>query len=180
MAGHGSYMEAAQANLDILNSVKGPQDLTVPQTLEEVAVTPAEDLSNDEICIAIREDDPPDTVLKTVLMGLAEEQNSLKDLRVKKGKDGKDTSFISLKRGTLLKYMSETLIQKQALVGIASDLDLRGPKFREVFKLLLTIISNTFDEIKIPAEYREMFFHSFKKNLDGWEIKAEKLAKSVT
>jgi hypothetical protein len=175
----GSFVEAKQVNLDVLNSIKGPQDLTIPQTLEEVAVVPAEELSNDEICVAILEDDPPDTVLKTVLMGLAEEQNSLKDLRVKKGKDGKDTSFISLKRGTLLKYMSETLIQKQALVGTTSDLDLRGPKFREVFKLLLNIISNTFDEIKISAEYREMFFHSFKKNLEGWELKAEKLAKTV-
>ena len=171
--------QISQLNLDILEAVKGPDMISVPTTLEEISVTPAEELSNDEICIAIRDDDSPDTVLKSVLMGLAEEQNSLKDLRVKKGRDGKDTSFISLKRGTLLKYMSETLIQKQALVGTSSDLDLRGPKFREVFKLFLQIISNTFDEIKIPAEYREMFFHAFKKNLEGWELKAEKLAKTV-
>jgi hypothetical protein len=179
MPGDGSHRQDAQANLDTFNSVTRPDNYPVPQTLEEVAVTPAEELANDEICIAIRDDDPADTVLKTVLMGLAEEQSSLRSLRVKKNKDGKDTSFISLKRGTLLKYMSETLIQKQSLTATTGDLDLRGPKFRKVFELFLEVISNTFDQIKLPPEYREMFFHAFKTNLEGWEQQAEKLIKTV-
>ena len=81
----------------------------LPITMADVAISPVEELVDDDICIAIREDDTPDSVLKSVLLGLAEEQSSLKTLRVKKSNDGKDTSFISLKRGTLLKYMSETL-----------------------------------------------------------------------
>ena len=75
--------------------------------------------------------------------------------------------FISLKRGTLLKYMSETLLQRQALMGSVGEIDLRGPKFREIFKMLLGIVSETFDEIKAPPEYKELFFHALSKNLDG-------------
>ena len=144
------------------------------------AVMESHELTDDDICIAIKEDEVPDNVLKAVLYGLAEEQASLKNLRVEKTNEKKDTSYISLKRGTLLKFMSETLIQRQALIGVTSDLDLRGPKFREVFKMLLGIINSTFDEIKIPPEYKELFFHALSRNMEGWEERAEKIIKAMT
>lgn len=75
--------------------------------------------------------------------------------------------------------MSETLIQRQALVGGSSDLDLKGPKFREIIKMFLGIIADTFDEVKIPIEFRDMFFHALARSLDGWESKAEKILKTV-
>lgn len=146
----------------------------------ETVILPPEVESEDNICVAVRDDELPEQILKAVIWGFAEEQASLKDLRKKRGKDGKDTSYISLKRGMLLKYMSETLIQKQALLGATGEIDLRGPKFREVFKMFLEIISQTFDEVKIPAEYREMFFHQLSKNLEGWEERAEKAIKAMT
>jgi hypothetical protein len=152
----------------------------VPVKVSDSAVMESRELTDDDICIAIREDEIPDTVLKAVLYGLAEEQASLKNLRVEKTNEKKDTSFISLKRGTLLKFMSETLIQRQALVGATSDIDLRGPKFREVFKMILGIINSTFDEVKIPPEYKEMFFHALSRNMEGWEERAEKIIKAMT
>jgi len=76
--------------------------------------------------------------------------------------------------------MSETLLQRQALTGYTGEMDLRGPRFREVFKMLLNIVADTFDEIKAPAEYKEMFFHALSKNLEGWEERAEKLIKAMT
>lgn len=174
--------------LALENAIKPPasETISVPANLADMAVTSAEEsitaaeeLMDDDICIAIKEDEVPDTVLKVVLQGLAEEQASLRCLRKKKGKEDKDTSFISLKRGTLLKYMSETLLQRQALTGGSGELDLRGPKFREIFKMFLEIISDTFDEVKIPAEYREMFFHALSRNLEGWEERAEKKIKAM-
>jgi hypothetical protein len=75
--------------------------------------------------------------------------------------------------------MSETLIQKQALSGNMGNFDLRSPKFREVFKMFLTLISDTFDEVKIPSEYREMFFHALSRNLEGWEERADKIVKAM-
>lgn len=165
------------------NEIEGaavpPKSDDVPLDLIEIPIEDPEELSDDEVCVAVREDDVPDNVLKAVLWGLAEEQSSLKNLRQRRSNDGKDTSFISLKRGTLLKYMSETLLQRQALSGgMGGELDLRGPKFREIFKMLLNIISDTFEEIKVPVEYKEMFFHALSKNLEGWEDRAEKLIKS--
>ena len=171
--------QAGADNLDTNNAIKPPEDDTVP-TLVEVSVSPPEELHDDDVCIAIRDDDTPDMVLKAVLLGLAEEQSSLRLLREKRSKEDKDTSFISLKRGTILKYMSETLLQRQALMGTVGEIDLRGPKFREVFKMLLSIISETFDEIKAPHEYKEMFFHALSKNLDGWEERAERIIKAMT
>lgn len=138
-----------------------------------------EELVDDEICLAIKEDEVPETVLKSVLYGIAEEQASLKSLRKKRDKEGRDTSFISLKRGQLLKYMAETELQRRALTGSTGELDLRGPKFREIFKMFLNLISDTFDEVKIPPEYREMFFHALSRNLEGWEERAEKVIKNM-
>lgn len=155
-------------------------DNDLPSDIVEISINEPEELADDEICVAIKEDDVPDTVLKAVLWGLAEEQSSLKNLRQRRQNDGKDTSYISLKRGTLLKYMSETLLQRQALMGATSELDLRGPKFREVFKMLLGIINDTFEEVSIPPEYKEMFFHALSKNLEGWEERAEKIIKAMT
>lgn len=166
-------------NLDMDTAIKNAID-PIPASLVEITVAQPEELADDEICLAIKEDELPDTVLKAVIMGLAEEQSSLKSLRQKRYNEGKDSSYISLKRGTLLKYMSETLIQRQNLTGYTGELDLRGPRFREVFKMLLTIISDTIDEIKVPVEYREMFFHALSRNLEGWEERAEKLVKKTT
>jgi len=166
-------------NLDMGSAIRNPVD-PISANLVEVTVAQPDELADDEICLAIKEDELPDTVLKAVIMGLAEEQSSLKTLRQKRQGEGKDSSYISVKRGMLLKYMSETLIQRQTLTGYTGELDLRGPRFREVFNMLLTIISDTFDEIKVPPEYKEMFFHALSKNLDGWEERAEKLVKKMT
>lgn len=169
------------ADFDASDIVKPPLEVEIPQSLIEMPLNQVEEVRDDEICQALKEENVPDQILKAVLMGFAEEQSSLKNLRQKKAKENKDTSFISLKRGTLLKYMSEALLQRQALSGSFSggDLDLRGPKFREVFKMLLGIINDTFDSVKIPSEYKEMFFHALKTNLDGWEERAEKIIKTM-
>ena len=166
--------------LDLESAIKGPETISVPASLADVAVCPAQELIDDEICLAIKEDEVPETILKAVLGGLAEEENSLRLLREKRWKEGKDTGNTSLKRGTLLKYMSETLLQRQALMGNNGEFDLRGPKFREVFKMFLTIISDTFDGAKIPVEYKEIFFHALQKNLEGWEERAERVIKAMT
>jgi len=173
--------ENSHGNLDLESAIEGPQDpALISASLVEVTVTQPMEIADDEICLAIKEDEVPEAILKSVIMGLAEEQLSLKTLRQEKQSAGKDSSYISLKRGTLLKYMSETLLQRQALTGSSGEMDLRGPRFREVFKMLLTIVSDTFDEIQAPAEYKEMFFHALSKNLEGWEERAEKLIKAMT
>lgn len=163
-------------NGDISNVVKSPEE----GALIDVSVNPPEEFVDDDVCLSIRDDDTPCKVLKAVLLGLAEEQASLKNLRQKKQADGKDTSFISLKRGTLLKYMSETLLQRQSMAGGSDEMDLRGPKFREVFKMFLSVISDTFDQVKIPTEYKQMFYHALSRNLEGWEERAEKIIKAMT
>ena len=160
--------------------VKKPVETTPVVTMEDAVVVTSTEVDDDIISITIKEDELPDAVLKAVLLGLAEEQFSLRNLREKKEKDGKDTSHISIKRGTLLKYMSETLIQRQNVVGGVGEIDLKGPKFREIFKLFLSIVADTFDEMKIALEYKDMFFNSLSHNLEGWENKAEKILKAMT
>lgn len=164
---------------DVISPPKG--DMIIPTNLADMVPSPMDDIANDEICLAIKEDEVPETVLKSVLYGLAEEQAALKSLRVSRSKEGgKDYSSISLKRGMLLKSMAETELQRQALSGGSGEIDLRGPKFREIFKMFLGLISDTFDEVKIPPEYREMFFHALSRNLEGWEERAEKVIKAMT
>lgn len=160
---------------DMVKNPVGPPDI-IP---EDTVVLPPENVEQDVVLTSVKDEDIPEKVLNAVIYGLAEEQSSLRELRRTKTNEKKDTSNISLKRGTLLKYMSETLLQRQALTGSgkAGELDLRGPKFRSVFKMFLQIISDTFDEVKIPPEYKEMFFHKLSTNMEGWEERAEKIIK---
>jgi hypothetical protein len=179
-------------NLDV---VKQPSVLTLDQVERDLVIhqipappeplsaeaimVPPDPVNEDLITLSIKDDELPDAVLKAVLLGLADEQHALKKLRVKKESQDKDISNLSYKRGTLLRFMSETLIQRQALVGGAGEIDLKSPKFREVIKMFLQIIADTFDEIKIPPEYRDMFFHSLSYKMEGWELKAEKVLKNI-
>ncbi|MBE3085435.1 MAG: hypothetical protein IMZ64_04385 [Bacteroidetes bacterium] len=146
---------------------------------ENTVVVPPQEVNDDIITITIKDDELPDAVLKAVLMGLAEEQNAIRNVRIQKEKEKKDVTRLSLSRGQLLKYMSETIIQRQALIGGSGDLDLKGPKFREIIKMFLGVIADTFDEVKIPMEFKDMFFHALGKNLEGWESRAEKIMKTV-
>jgi hypothetical protein len=172
-----SDLVVSELNLgDVIEQPSGPPE---PIRYEDTVVVPPQDLNDDIITLSIRDDELPDAVLKAVLLGLAEEQMALRSLRQKKEKDGKDIDHISIKRGTLLKYMSETLIQRQALVGGGGEIDLKGPKFREIFKMFLNTISDTFDEVKIPSEYKDLFFQSLARNLDGWEMRAEKIVRTI-
>jgi hypothetical protein len=148
---------------------------------ENTVVVPPQEVNDDIITITIKDDELPDAVLKAVLMGLAEEQNAIRNVRIQndREKGKKDVTRLALSRGQLLKYMSETIIQRQALTGGSGDLDLKGPKFREIIKMFLGVIADTFDEVKIPMEFKDMFFHALGKNLEGWESKAEKIMKTV-
>jgi hypothetical protein len=161
-------------------SVKEPIQVPANQHISEDAImVPPDELNDDIITLSIRDDELPDAVLKAVLLGLADEQQALRNLRVKKERENKDISHLSLKRGTLLKYMSETLIQRQALVGGTGEIDLKSPKFREIIKMFLQIIADTFDDVKIPSEYRDLFFQALSHKMEGWEMKAEKILKNI-
>jgi len=170
-------MPPENSEIDSNEVVRGPFEDNTPENLDDTVVIPAEEVKEDLILTSIREEESPDQILHAVMYGLAEEQDSLKSLRTQKKNEGKDTSHISLKRGTLLKYMSETLIQRQGLVSSNGEVDLRGPKFREVFRMFLDLINDTFDEVKIPPEYKDMFFTALSRNFEGWENKAEKILK---
>jgi hypothetical protein len=165
---------------DIIQSPSAPNSLTPPVLPSDGVIVPAEELVDDRIIAAIKQEEPEEVVLHAVMYGLAEEQSSLKTLREKKSIEGKDTSNISLKRGTLLKYMSEALLQKKTLTGASEEIDPRGSKFKEIFKMFLETISDSFDEVKIPPEYKQMFFSALSHNLEGWEDKAIKIAKGKT
>jgi len=173
--------ELTVSDLDLNNIIEQPREAHALDNVnyDDTVVVSPQEINDDIITITIKDDELPDAVLKAVLLGLSEEQQALKDLRVQKSKEKKDVSRFCVQRSTILKYMSETLIQRQALVGGTGELDLKGPKFREIIKMFLGIIADTFDEVKIPGEFKDMFFHSLSRNLDGWENKAEKILKKM-
>jgi hypothetical protein len=170
-------LDQVEQSLSVQEAMPAP--VPVDPTSADAIMVPPDPANDDIITISIRDDELPDAVLKAVLLGLADEQQALRNLRVKKEKENKDISHLSLKRGTLLKYMSETLIQRQALVGGTGEIDLKSPKFREVIKMFLQIIADTFDDVKIPSEYRDMFFNALSHKMEGWEMKAEKVLRNI-
>jgi hypothetical protein len=164
---------------EVVERPKAAEQQPVTVDYNDTIVVPPQDVNDDIITITIRDDELPDAILKAIMSGLAEEQSALKNLRLQREKENKDFSKLCISRGTLLKYMSEAVIQRQALVGGSGDLDLKGPKFREIIKMFLQVIKDTFDEVKIPPEYRDLFFHALGHNLLGWEQKAEKIIKTI-
>jgi hypothetical protein len=44
---------------------------------------------------------------------------------------------------------------------------------------MLQTIADTFDEVKIPNEFKEMFFHQLSKNMDGWEDRAMRAIRAM-
>ena len=170
----------AVSEIDPGEVVEQPKTDQQPVTVDcNDQVIPPQDVNDDVITVTIRDDELPDAVLKVIQLGVAEEVRALKKLRAQKETDKKDFTRVSVATGTLLKYMSENLIQRQALVGGTGELDLKGPKFREIINMFLKVISATFDEVKIPPEYKDLFFHTLGHNLDGWETKAEKIIKNI-
>jgi hypothetical protein len=174
-----STQQFALSEIDINDIVERP-GLTEPVTVDfNGSVIEPQEVNDDIIAGAIRDDDLPDAILKAIMTGMADEQYALLKLRLQKEKEGKDVTRMCTSRGALLKYMSETLLQRQALVGGSGELDLKSPKFRAIIKMFLDIVKDTFDEVKIPIEYRDLFFHALGHNLEGWEHKAEKIVKSI-
>ena len=169
---------AVSENAIVETSQEAAQQVESVNYEDTVVVVPQEP-NEDLIAQAITNDELPDTILKNVMLGMAEEAHAVRTYRREKSKEKKDISNISLRISTILKQISETEIQNQALKGGTSDLDLRSPKFREIIKMFLGIIADTFEEVKIPEEYKNMFFGAMQRNLEGWELKAEKLLKKM-
>jgi hypothetical protein len=169
------------SELDLNNIVEQPREAHQVESVnyEDTVIVSPQEPNDDLIALAITNDELPDTILKHVMLGMAEEAQAVKSYRRAKSKENKDVSNISLRLSTILKHLSETEIQNQALKGGTGDLDLKSPKFREIIKMFLGIIADTFEEVKIPPEYKSMFFSTMQRNLEGWEIRAEKILKKM-
>jgi hypothetical protein len=55
---------------------------------ENTIVVPPQEVNDDIITVTIKDDELPDAVLKAVLMGLAEEQNAIRNYRITIEKEG--------------------------------------------------------------------------------------------
>jgi hypothetical protein len=160
-------------------SVVVPEDVILPLVPTGDMAGDVQEIEEDYIYRAVKEAESPDTILQSIMEGFAEEQFALRTYRKVQQNKGKSIIDVSGKRGQILKFMSETVIDRKALSGPTDDLNIRGVKFKEVFKLFLDTIATTIDEVKIPQEYRDMFFQRLSKNLEGWEDKAEKIIKAI-
>lgn len=166
------------------DAIKKPERSGLPERYKDSQVMDSGHLSadlvvNNSILNSIENNNSADEILRSIMVGFAEEQYSLKDLRTDPKNKDKDTSHISVKRGTLLKYMSETILHRQNLSITADDLNIRGRKFKEVFKLLLDMIKESFNELNMPQEQVDIFFQTFFQKMEGWEEKADKVIKSL-
>lgn len=168
------------SDIDLSDIIKVPETIAMPEDLPPLSVIVPQVLGEDKISLAIEENETPANVAKTILGGLAEEQASLKELRVKFSSTGRDNGSVSIKRGTILKMMLDAEIQRQHLLNNTKDFDVRSDKFKEVFSMFIDIIGETFDQVKIPKEYKIMFFDTLKENMEGWEDKAEKILKALS
>jgi len=108
-----------------------------------------------------------------VVEELAEEIFSLKFERERLELEDKDISNVAGKRVTAIKALIDTYLKKREISGNA-DLDLKSDQMQTVMRLIFTKMQDTFKASGYAPEAIQTFFQTFQKNMENFEIEAQR------
>jgi len=113
-------------------------------------------------------------VLQRVKEEVAREAAALHFTRIEEEKYGKDTSQHSSRRIQALREVAALELEIKKL-GVTM-LDLKSERFQKVFKFLIDCIREAASEV-FTSEQLDLLFNRLETKLDGWEDRAQDLAK---
>jgi hypothetical protein len=132
---------------------------------------------NDNLLAVIRDNKPPNTILKAIMEEIAEEAAYIKAWRNENWNSGQDISEATFKRIKMLKHLVETVIEQEKLKknSVIGKVDFHGESFQRVLKHFLETIQKTFRKVHIPEQFEDIFFTELAKSFDNFEKSAERI-----
>jgi hypothetical protein len=146
-----------------------------PESSTEEDTNPVEE---DNFYNLIRGGHTTSEVVEGALGEIAEELAYLRKYRNTLYKTKADFSMVSEKRVKAIKSAVELIVLKKGLLENSDkkgDLDLSGEPFKKVFKLLLSKVSATLDNVKVPGDLKDKFFIMLSQELDNFDRDARKI-----
>lgn len=104
---------------------------------------------------------------------LGEEIFSLKYERERLESEDKDITNVAGKRVVAIKSFIDTLLKKREISGNA-DLDLKSDQMQIVMRLIFTKLQDTFKASGYAPEAIQTFFQTFQKNMENFEVEAQR------
>lgn len=182
--------ESSKNDDDVLDDIDAEQYRNLPaqndpESVLKVNIQPGSQLQKliedptltDALYLSIQNNEATTTVLNHVMTEIAEEAAYLKTFRRENFNLSEDLSEISERRINILRKLVETIEKREKINSSKSSgkVDFHGEKFQKVFGHFLQIVKKTFKKVSIPPQYDDIFFSLLAKEMDGFEITAEKI-----
>jgi hypothetical protein len=150
------------------------------EAIAEMLRLKKEEGGRSKIIKALKED--PDSLkgLDALILGMAEEQESIRFERTVAEKHGKDTSTLSIRRSQALRAIAETLLKKREL-ATAKEIDLSSPTFKVLLRFILETVQEAMRASGLPEDAINDVFTKFGKKMNAteWEADARRSMKTA-
>jgi len=175
-SGTRTPMPTTSVIVNALGDAEAQAAVNLPEA-SEIRKALANPAANDRLVEAVRKDNSTLTVLNTVMEEIAEEAAYLKAWRNAVWNGETDISDATMTRIKMLKSLVDTLVEREKMKREKSvgKVDFHSENFQGVLKFFMGIILKTFNKVKIPPQYEDIFFTQLAKDFDGFEKKAERI-----
>ena len=148
-----------------------------PQIGEVVAAREAHQ-DGDKLVREIKREPDGETVLHSILLGMATEAASMEFERKEAQRHGQEATGISSRRARVLKGMADTVLKKKSLEQ-GGLIDLDSPAFRALFVMMLETFKENMVGAGCRSEVIETVFQGLVSSLDeeGWKEDARQRMK---
>lgn len=118
-------------------------------------------------------------VLHQVMLGMTEEQASLRFERMEAERNGQETSQLSMRRVQALKAIGDAWIKRREQVQ-SRAIDIESPAFEALLRLLAETFALAMQDVGVRDEVRDSIFANFSKRLDDdWKTEAKSRMKDT-
>ena len=147
----------------------GPANATVAAILQRKQSA----MDADDILAQMRADPESTDLLQAIIVGLGEEQASLKFEREEAAREGKDASGLSSKRVQALRATAETWLKRKDQLT-SRTIDLESPGFAVLFKMIMDTFRESMNAARLRPEQVETVFAKFSSMVDeDWKNEAK-------
>ena len=78
----------------------------------------------------------------------------------------KESKEMGITESDFVRRLLDKYVEEDKCINNIKNFDVRSSEFREMLTTLFSIINNVFEQVKIPKEYKIMFFDTLKKSME--------------
>lgn len=145
-------------------------DIIDPHEDKERLRKHADYVKKQELVVSAKSGGSSSEMMSLLIVEIAEELSHLKYERKMAVKEGRNIANLSKGRTKSLKELADLLI-KQREASRSDELDLKSPRFQEVFKVWMEFFSDAMEQSGVSQEKVDLVFQNMKANMIDWEKK---------